>query len=473
MTSPEPSAPLAPPAPPAPSWKRHLRFRWSLLILLTTVLGVSIGIKVRQERRYTAWRRMGAAVKRGDVEAVSRYLDVAPELLEHTGDVLPRRPLHVAVRAEHEELAKHLIARGAKVNFPDTRGRTVLWDAAALGNAVLAKALLEAGADPDVFIEHQTGPGGRPMGRYWTVLHMAIDDNRPRIVGSLIDAGADLDGSAGPDPRIRPLHLAVKLGRTEIAKLLVAGGADVNAADTWGSTALHRAAACRRPALAGLLAANGADLEARTEHDGATPLHSAAVNADRTPVVEALLRAGADPSATTKSGTTPLHLVAGDDNVEAARMLIAKGADVDAQWGDGGTPLHIAAGYGHVKVATLLLAHGAGANAKKTDGETPLHVAARCGRDEFAKLLAEAGADVNATDAGLDTPLHAVLRRAPGSGRRYQDSLWRTVSLLLKRGADPLAKNKAGVTPVYLARRMNHTLLLPLLEKAVEERGGE
>ncbi len=72
-----------------------------------------------------------------------------------------------------------------------------------------------------------------------------------------------------------PLHRAAQEGHKELAELLLAKGADVNAKTTDGATPLHRAAHYGHQQLAELLLAKGADVNAKSI-DGVTPVHVAA-----------------------------------------------------------------------------------------------------------------------------------------------------------------------------------------------------
>jgi cytohesin len=83
-------------------------------------------------------------------------------------------------------------------------------------------------------------------------------------------------------------------------------------------------------------------------------------------------------------------------NIEAVKQHLSAGADVSATSLKGWTPLIHAAEGGHKEVAELLIAAGADVNAKFPGGETPLHYAANWGQKEIAELLIAKGADVNA-----------------------------------------------------------------------------
>src|SRR5690606_29208560 len=90
-----------------------------------------------------------------------------------------------------------------------------------------------------------------------------------------------------------PVADAAMRGEVEVVRTLVKQGADVNAAQGDGMTALHWAAANGDVELARMLVYAGAHLEAVTRHGAHTPLHVAA-RSGRGAVVRALLEAGSD-----------------------------------------------------------------------------------------------------------------------------------------------------------------------------------
>jgi uncharacterized protein len=105
-----------------------------------------------------------------------------------------------------------------------------------------------------------------------------------------------------------PLHFAAFWGGAEVARRLLARGADVDALGRgWMTgTPLHSAASNRDADVAGLLIGSGADPDAR-QAGGWTPLHAAARNGDAR-MAAILLDAGADPAARNDEGRSVLEL---------------------------------------------------------------------------------------------------------------------------------------------------------------------
>jgi ankyrin repeat protein len=123
-----------------------------------------------------------------------------------------------------------------------------------------------------------------------------------------------------------------------------------------GGTPLHWAAAGGHKDVAELLLANGADVDAKDDN-GVTPLYTAATKGYKG-VAELLLANGADVNAKTHRGYTPLHTAASHNQKEMAALLLAKGANVNAISEQGVTPLRIANRKGYKEIEELLRQHG-------------------------------------------------------------------------------------------------------------------
>ena len=157
-----------------------------------------------------------------------------------------------------------------------------------------------------------------------------------------------------------PVADAAARGDLDAVRRLLREGADVNAPQGDGMTALHWAAERGDPELADVLLYAGARVDAGTRIGHYTPLHLAARGADAV-VVEVLLDAGSDPNAsTTNSGATPLHLAAATGDPAVVAVLVEAGADVNGREGAWGqTPLIFAAANNRVAAMEVLLGAGA------------------------------------------------------------------------------------------------------------------
>jgi ankyrin repeat protein len=151
---------------------------------------------------------------------------------------------------------------------------------------------------------------------------------------------------------------AASTGNSAQIERLLKHGADVNAQQADGATALQWAAYRGDAKLTERLLKAGAK-PGLANHDGATPLWLAAARGDAA-VIEALLKGGADANEQLPLGRRPLMLAARSGNVDAVHALLEHGADVNASETERGTnALMQAADQGHAEVMKELIRHGA------------------------------------------------------------------------------------------------------------------
>jgi uncharacterized protein len=249
---------------------------------------------------------------------------------------------------------------------------------------------------------------------------------------------------------------AVESGDKAAARALLQKGADVNAAQPDGMTALHWAAYHDDLATAQLLVRAGANVKAANRY-GVIPLSSACENGNGE-MVELLLKAGADPNAALPLGETPLMTAARTGKIAAVKALLSHGATVDVKESQGGqTALMWAAAEGNVQVVEALLQAGADLHVRAPSGFTPFLFAVREGQTEMVRTLLKAGADVNET-IKIASSAPSSLRHAPRSlalrtgtsalALAVANAHFELAALLLDAGANPNAAEQ-GWTPLH------------------------
>ena len=172
--------------------------------------------------------------------------------------------------------------------------------------------------------------GANPNARYieegvheYTPLMRAAINPHPEVVGVLLAAGADVNG-ADQYGGTALMEAASSQADIEVLKTLLAAGAKVEAKGFHGITPLMRATANENPEAIRALLDAGADVNARDD-GGETALMKAA--SDNVEAVRALLAAGADVSARSKDGETALMKAASGGDAESVRALLSAGAD--------------------------------------------------------------------------------------------------------------------------------------------------
>lgn len=260
-----------------------------------------------------------------------------------------------------------------------------------------------------------------------------------------------------------PLLDSIREGNRENALALLEEGAEADAAESNGTTALHWAVHNGDLKLVNALIGVGAEVNTRN-HYGASPMAQAALLGNHD-IVKALLDAGADPDSPDEDNQTALMIVARSGNVAIAELLLDAGADVNAtERYQGQNAVIWAAAQSQPAMLSLLLDAGGDPDSRSRPNErdrqisaerrfqwrpaggiTAMGYAAREGCLACVRTLVEAGADMDQGDAENVTPLLLAIMNMRFDTAKY----------LIEAGANVNKWSFRGENPLYSAVDVN------------------
>ena len=330
-------------------------------------------------------------------------------------------------------LINSLVTAGANINFKHSDGWTALMLAAAFNQEDALKTLINLKAD--VNAENNWGFTAMSYSKYpllSDLLKMA--GAKP----SLFDCVENNDlanyknsnGNVNVTNNIgaTPLILASMEGKIDLVKALITAGADVNASNTNGGTALMYITINQKTntieqqlEIINALIKAGADINKKNSR-GRTSLMLGVFN-KQIDAVKDLINAKADISSVDNAGMTVLSYF---ENYEMEHILKAAGAkptlfdhvrrnntnflnsyngNLNVTNNNGGNLLLVAASYGKSEMVRTLIKSGVNVNISDNHNSTALTTAAAfCSKDAVKELIL-AGANINAMDKDGDTPL--------------------------------------------------------------------
>lgn len=220
------------------------------------------------------------------------------------------------------------------------------------------------------------------------IMLLAAEDNHA-MVGWLLTHGAEVD-AANPEGETA-LTAAADAGAARSAELLLAAGADT-APRAAPNTPLQLALWGKHFGVAKAILRSGGSAGHLDHNFGTTALLDA-IDAGDFETIALLLERGADPRITDRFGWSPLHKAAFLGRRDVAEILLKHGVAVDLRDKDGWSPLMIAIMARHVPMMHYLLGQGADPNGAALDGHTPLMKAASFGDMGMIEPLLTRGAD--------------------------------------------------------------------------------
>lgn len=302
--------------------------------------------------------QLHAAAKSGDLLQMKRALrswDVDVNARDSSGC----SPLHLASTAD---IAKRLISTDSlRLNAEDNEGRSALHHAVLKRRPRVVKVLLEAGIDQSM--EDDTGR---------TAAFYAQGHNTCRW---MLRHGPETEAIATDHLNNTGLFHMAWLGDLEGTKLFIDQGANVNARNTNGETALTEASLHGSLEVVNLLLLHGARIDVATDGEHWTPLLQAVRN-DRREVVRSLLQHGADKHIKRKGGLDAVAEASCRGHHEIARMLIENGSRLESLNHHGRTPLLEASRRNDGEWTEWLLRRGAKTDVRDANGRSPVWHAA-------------------------------------------------------------------------------------------------
>ncbi|KIW24644.1 uncharacterized protein PV07_10348 [Cladophialophora immunda] len=345
-------------------------------------------------------------------------------------------PIIIAIEKGYPKIAEILLRHGSNPDTEDEYG-TALLQSVQFGRLDIARLLLERNADANK-VRPKTIPA---------IVEAAAGENL-EMIELLLKHGADPEKREMADApsgfQRTALHLAVHYGLMKTVKLLLDRGANPNAVDGDGWTAIWAAAVYGDVEIARHLAQAKANLDSVCGELNHAPLHVGAQNPE---LVRVLLEYGADVNQESDSGT-PIELAATDNHAESLALMLAdKRAKPDFKSDKLAKVFRTAIIKGYVKVANLLLEAGMDVNCKMLEGDPILVAALERDNAEMVEVLLQYRPDLTVENPPGESVLHGITEDTPKESIKRLVNAGARLDLLNNQQETPLSRAAGNSTP--------------------------
>ena len=352
-------------------------------------------------------------------------------------DISGATPLHEAVRYGRVDIARLLLAAGAKVNAMDSLGKTpILLIIPASAQQAMYPLLIKSRAN----VNQKDMYGD-------TVLHVATMANAPvNTLALLVSNGASINERNKEG--VTPLALAIETRHSEQVKFYSQNGADIYAEDMKGNSPLTKALESEtRQMLETLITRKNI---ANTDSSGNSALHIAIAKDAPIDYIQYLIENGADVNARNKNGDSVLLITVQKNRRDAGDLLLEKNADIFATNTQNDSPLHLALTRGGEVQDWLITSRTL--NSTDGSGNTPLHYASEWHLNDAVVALIQKGAKLDAQNANGESAVYSAVRGGDDSPS--------TINILVSNGLvidskDKLGRDNLGNTPLHAAVKWN------------------
>lgn len=328
--------------------------------------------------------------------------------------------LHYAAEGGDVKLIKFLISKGSEINPIMKKGNTPLSTAIGFSKNEAIKSLLEAGVDPN----HKLGESDYNRTHFHFYINKARKIDKG-IFDLFISKGANLEARDFYDDTPLITAAGLEFSMTDNAKYLLKAGADIQAENKHGKTALMTA-----------------------------------VFSQNIELIKTLLKAGAPVDQKAKDGNTALVGMIGmgqereKEKIAIMKMLLDAGANINEPNKEGDTALHeCVKSKWYIEMLKFLVSKNPDSSIKNAKGKTALDQAIINENLTAVKTLLTIEKDINRLDSFGSTMLHSAILN-----EKYE-----LVKLLLQAGADKAAKDKWGKTAVEFAEGQGNQKMIDLL----------